>query len=446
MRTYWKANVALAAALVFLMLSGCAGYMAFSRLTTSEEWVHHTREVQNTLAQFSMASSRAGRLRAEFAESGDLSLLPKFAEQVGKVRNAIASATNLTADNPAQQQNCEHLRQFSEKRIAVMESSINLKRGGNSTLQAQDQITREIMAAAEDGDALLQQMDDTEDQLLTERELRVKSSSVMTSAILITSMFLTLVLFLIHNQLLTEQVRARTRAEEGQRALSARLLNMQDQERRKFARELHDSVGQHLAAAKMALSMLQKKLPDDTTMRECLKLLDDSIAETRTISHLLHPPLLDEAGLISAVRWFVEGFAKRSGIETNLDIEQSSARFPEAVELALFRVLQESLTNVHRHSGATRADVSLRSTPNSAVLQIKDYGRGIPAQLLDGLGSDSNAGGVGLAGMRERVREIGGQIDISSNASGTTITVRVPIIRPAQQFGVAEPGVQEVRG
>ncbi len=149
------------------------------------------------------------------------------------------------------------------------------------------------------------------------------------------------------------------RAEAAQRALSGRLLTLQDEERRRFARELHDSVGQHLAAMKMGISLLQNKLPGDSMLQDCLKLLDDSIAETRTISHLLHPPLLDEAGLNSATRWFVEGFAQRSGVAVNLEIHDGEERLSEAIELVLFRVLQEGLTNVHRHSGAKQADVSL---------------------------------------------------------------------------------------
>ena len=146
------------------------------------------------------------------------------------------------------------------------------------------------------------------------------------------------------------------------------MLTLQDEERRKFARELHDSVGQQLVAMKMAISALQVKLPGDTSLQDCLKLLDDTISETRTISHLLHPPLLDEAGLNSASRWFVEGFGKRSGIHVNLDIHDGTDRLPEATELVLFRVLQESLTNVHRHSGAKRADVSLQTAGNDLSL------------------------------------------------------------------------------
>ena len=144
-------------------------------------------------------------------------------------------------------------------------------------------------------------------------------------------------------------------------------------------------------------------------MKDCLKLADDAIAETRTISHLLHPPLLDEAGLSSAIRWFVEGFAKRSGIEEiNLHIQSGIPRFEDSTELVLFRALQECLTNVHRHSGAQKADVSLTNSRNDVILTVRDHGDGLSAEILHSLKSIGTAGGVGLAGMIERIREIGG--------------------------------------
>ena len=150
--------------------------------------------------------------------------------------------------------------------------------------------------------------------------------------------------------MLNAELKAREQAEASLRTLSVRLLELQDQERRKFSRELHDSLGQYLVGAKMNLAMLGKSLPDNALIAECLKLLDQAMTETRTISHLLHPPLLDETGFASAARWYVEGFAKRSGIQTSLDMPEDLGRLPSSLELALFRVLQESLTNVHRHS------------------------------------------------------------------------------------------------
>ncbi len=422
-----KAKAALAAAVIFLLVSSAAAYVAFGHLHTNQLWVSHTRDVQSALGQFAVVASRAGRLRAEFVDSGDLSLLQQQADVVRELRNTIASIQKLTADNSSQQSGCTQLQNLVERRIALMDQSIELKKSGKSTLQTQALITRQIVATAADTDQVLQRMYDSEEQLLGQREARVRRSSAAAVWILITSLFLALILFLLHHRLLTQQVAARTRAETAQRALSARLLTLQDEERRKFARELHDSVGQHLAAMKMGISMLQSKWPGDSTLKDCIKLLDDSISETRTISHLLHPPLLDEAGLASASRWFVEGFGKRSGIETKLDIRDGKGRLPEYIELVLFRVLQESLTKVHRHSGTKRAEIFLNTAEDTVILRVKDHGKGMPAQVLQTLSESGTSESVGLAGMSERIHEIGGRLDIKSNSSGTEIVVSVPV-------------------
>lgn len=440
-----KANVALTAAIIFLLLSSCSAYFAFVRLGTSQHWVQHTREVQHALDRFSVIATRSGRLRAEYVDSGDLDLLQKQAAAVVDMRNALSQIQQLTADNVMQQAHFVQLAGVTERRISLMDQALELKKSGKSTLEAQAPIAREIISAANATEEVLQSMDEEEQRLLTERQSRETVSFTVTAGVLITSLFMALVLFLIHHQLLTEQVNERKRAEDAQRALSARLLTLQDEERRKFARELHDSVGQQLAAMKMAIATLERKLPGDSTLQDCLKLLDDSISETRTISHLLHPPLLDEAGLKSAFRWFVEGFAKRSGIKVNLQILDEGERFDDTTELVLFRSLQESLTNVHRHSGAKRADVSLSTGGEEIILNVKDDGRGIPSEILQNF-KDSGAGGVGLAGMRERVREIGGHLEIHSNSVGTEVVVRVPVRQRLSRPLIRNVEDQEVVG
>src|SRR5262249_36511326 len=160
--------------------------------------------------------------------------------------------------------------------------------------------------------------------------------------------------------------------------LSARLLKLQDDERRRFSRELHDSIGQYLAATKMTLSALAMGHESDTRYAECIKLLDQSIQEIRTLSHLLHPPGLDEAGFSSAAKWYAEEFGKRSGLQLKLSIPELPERLPPPLELALFRVLQESLTNIHRHAKSKSAEVSFELMDGQAALAITDYGRGIP--------------------------------------------------------------------
>ena len=426
-----KANTALAAALIFLLMSTCAACFAFLRLRTSQAWVQHTRDVQLSLHQFATTATRAGRLRAQYVDSGDDTLLQRQTETVVAVRGSLSAIQLLTSDNMAQQSSFKMLAQLTEDRIGLMDRAIQLKRSGQSSLEGQAAIARQITAIADHTDELLQTMYDEEQRLLAQRQQREASSFNVTAGVLACSLFFALVLFLIHHQLLTDQVRERVRAENAQRALSARLLTLQDQERRRFARELHDSVGQHLAAMKMALSILETKLHGDALVKDCLKLADDSIAETRTISHLLHPPLLDEAGLNSAARWFVEGFAKRSGVEVNLEVHDGGQRFSEEIELVLFRVLQEGLTNIHRHSGAKQADVHLTTLGNEVILRIKDHGRGMPGEVLHELRFEGATKGVGLAGMKERVREVSGQLEINSGPDGSELVARIPLqLRP----------------
>jgi two-component system NarL family sensor kinase len=241
-------------------------------------------------------------------------------------------------------------------------------------------------------------------------------------------MFVLAVLLLwMHFRLLSGELAERERMEESARRLSARLMHLQDEERRKFSRELHDSLGQILAVAKMRLYVLLQKNPQDALLTEIDQLLDQSVTETRTISHLLHPPLLDEVGLASAARWYAEGFAQRSGIQLSIDIAKDVGRLSRPAELALFRVLQESLTNIHRHSKSSRAEVSLRAQPGGVVLRVRDYGTGIPQDTLQRFLSTGMHAGVGLAGIRERVREQGGKFELHSDQTGTTLSVTMPV-------------------
>jgi CHASE3 domain sensor protein len=213
--------------------------------------VQHTREVQRALDQFSTRATRASRLRAEYVDSGDSSILQRQSQAVVEVRSALSTIQHLTADNVGQQENFRKLADLTDQRIAWMDKAIDLKRTGQSTPEGQAAIMRQITATADMMDEVLQVMNDEEQGLLTARQERERSSFTVIAGILASSLFLALVLFLIHHQLLTDQVRERVRAEAAQRALSARLLTLQDEERRRFARELHDSVGQHLAAMKM---------------------------------------------------------------------------------------------------------------------------------------------------------------------------------------------------
>jgi PAS domain S-box-containing protein len=215
--------------------------------------------------------------------------------------------------------------------------------------------------------------------------------------------------------------------------LSSRLLRVQDEERRRIGRELHDSLGQSLAIVKMNLDLLstygddpQSQQEKAQCLSESLKAVDQCLTETRTLSHLLHPPLLDEAGFPSAARWYVDGFAKRGGLKVASHIPQDLPRLQSNTELALFRALQESLSNVYRHSGSSAVSVTIQSDDKQVTLQVKDNGSGISEARMKQLRECSGEVGVGLAGMRERVRDLGGRLDLDSSSEGTTVTVVVP--------------------
>ncbi len=224
-------------------------------------------------------------------------------------------------------------------------------------------------------------------------------------------------------------ITARRNAESAIRRLGGRLLNLQDQERRRIARELHDSLGQYLAGLKMTIELLAQPSTRDKEplFAECSDILERCISETRTLSHLLHPPLLDEAGFASAAKWFVSGFSQRSGIPVSFDLMPNFPRLAETIEIALFRVLQESLTNVHRHSRTRGAEIRVDLTGQEVTLEIKDFGCGIPPNVLRPMQKNGMQSGVGLAGMRERVNELGGKLQIESSSQGTTIRVTIPL-------------------
>ncbi|MGB8985525.1 MAG: ATP-binding protein [Candidatus Sulfotelmatobacter sp.] len=220
-----------------------------------------------------------------------------------------------------------------------------------------------------------------------------------------------------------------SRKEQGE--LAARFQRMQDDERKRIARELHDSVGQLLAAIGMNISVvqLQSHKLDDEGMRaisENAMLVEQVSREIRTISHLLHPPLLDVAGLVSALRWYVDGFSERSKIKVDLDIPSDFGRLPDEVEIAIFRIVQECLTNIHRHSGSDSAIITLAKENDSLTVQVKDNGKGIPKEKQRDL-LESGRAGIGFGGMRERLRQLNGSLDIQSEGRGTTVIARLKV-------------------
>jgi signal transduction histidine kinase len=213
------------------------------------------------------------------------------------------------------------------------------------------------------------------------------------------------------------------------RALSGRLLSTQDEERRRIARDLHDGLGQELSAAKMLIDGIHMaNQPADVTVQAALQasvLLDRVMQQVRSISHLLHPPLLDEIGLQSALRWYLDGLTERSGIETVFDVEpQDFPRLTPEVETAVFRIIQEALTNVFRHSGAGKACITLTKHEDHVAVSVRDFGKGIAAHIVE---LRPGSVGIGLGGMRQRAKEFGGELRLRNAQPGTLIEVTIPL-------------------
>ncbi len=220
-------------------------------------------------------------------------------------------------------------------------------------------------------------------------------------------------------------------AEENLRVLSSRLLQLQDEERRHISRELHDSSGQSLAALGMNLALVKmeaSKLSPEAgkAIVESVALVRSTTQELRTMSYLLHPPLLDEAGLGSTLRWYVEGFSERSKITVDLQLPAKLGRLPRELEMGIFRIIQESLTNIHRHSGSSSASIRIDRDEHEIKLEVCDHGRGMPTERHQE-GSEPVRPGIGIQGMRERVKQLAGRLEIQSSSSGTTVRAFLPV-------------------
>jgi signal transduction histidine kinase len=208
-------------------------------------------------------------------------------------------------------------------------------------------------------------------------------------------------------------------------------MKVQDDERRRLARELHDSVGQLLAAIGMNIEVVRSQ-SDKLDSKGARAVSDNAMlvqqvsSEIRTLSHLLHPPLLEIAGLPAALRWYVDGFSERSKLKVDLEIPSDLGRLPEDTELAIFRIIQECLTNIHRHSGSPTAAISIEHRDDCLIIQARDDGKGIPVEKQKKL-TESSLSGIGFGGMRERLRQLGGTLEIESTRTGTVVraTLRV---------------------
>jgi signal transduction histidine kinase len=238
------------------------------------------------------------------------------------------------------------------------------------------------------------------------------------------------------NRRLRNEVTDRKRAEDSYRGLSGRLLRLQDEERRRIARELHDSTAQMLGALAINVDRVRTSVrASDLDRAEHLlsesgEFVEEVTQEIRTVSYLLHPPMLDDLGLEYVLPWYAAGFGERSGIVTTLDVQPDLGRLPCEVELTLFRIVQEALANVHRHSGSPSVAIALSRDARDVTLEIRDRGKGVPQSVVDTVMGATEASapiGVGIAGMRERVRQLQGEMEISGTEAGTTIRAVLPV-------------------
>ncbi|HKS65750.1 MAG TPA: CHASE3 domain-containing protein [Candidatus Acidoferrales bacterium] len=429
-RTLW---LIFSSAVVVLVCIAIAADFITARYSSSEDWVSHTQQVSTWLIRLRSDLATAEAARLAFVSSQDPVELPLYDESSRRIPLDLDTLDHLTTDNPAQQTRIVRARPLIEQRLGLLQESINLaKMNSAGQAAAQQKLTLSGAGLTQELRQILDQAQADEEALLHQRETFSNETYKSERGVLALAFVLTVFILAATFWTLLMELKERRQAEEVVRQLSGRLLKVQDQERRRIARELHDSLGQLLSSLKMNLDQMASRsggiaAPREETIQMCLELTQQSLDETRTLSYLLHPPLLDEFGFASAAKWYVDGFVKRSKIDVKLEIAPDFERLPEEVELALFRVLQESLTNIHRHSGSPTAEIVARSLQRVVTLQITDHGKGISPEVLEKFRRIRGGVGVGLAGMRERIEELGGNLNIESEGRTTVLEVKIPV-------------------
>lgn len=422
--------VAFGTTFLCLILIAIAADRLTTRLENDDQWISHSQDVERMLGRLrgDLFAAEVGRLL--YVLTGTQTRAAPY-NVSDRIPQEVEELKALTADNPSQQAHVEALRKVVNERMGVL-AELGRLQGPQTTKEREAQLAN-LSALGQQAMSMVQEMRDEEDNILKQRQLISDRTYTRIRLILSAAFILVVAGLFLNFRRLWRELRERSQAEEAIRKLNARLLQVQDSERRKVARELHDSIGQIFAAMKMNLSMLDGQLtltPEARAhlVKEFHKLLEMGITETRTLSHLLHPPLLDELGFASAAQWLVDGFSQRSNIQVSLDLPKKLERMPQETELTLFRVLQEGLTNIHRHSGSKTANVQVEQGATTVTLTVVDHGLGMPLSILETFRRSSAGLGVGLAGMRERVLELGGNLDIDSDGTGTTIRATLPVV------------------
>jgi signal transduction histidine kinase len=453
LRTPFSPNTIRFASLVLVVATiislGAVAYFTERGIVLRRDWVIHTYQVRSELNDLQLEI-----MRADAHETANL-LTPDQGEQLYSQKQAeLARHTTdvlrkLTGDDPRQQERLAQLGPLLEQDISLMEN--RRRTSGIRTYVSPPERMRqeEIDDHERQIDAIVASMKDEEEVLLQQRlkdwDYLFKRNVLMLGlafsivAIMLGYNFR----FLISEVARTKDTEKRVRANaDSYRLMSARILELQDSERRRIARELHDSVGQFLAGLKINLNQLETANTNDAPklISETIALTDYAIQEVRTISHLLHPPLLEELGFLSAARWYVDEYGKRSQVKVSLQIDEPIERLPRDVEIALFRVLQETLTNVYRHAAARAVNVRIMCSDGHVHLTVSDDGRGIPEDVLAKFRGGA-APGIGLAGMRERLAEFGGQINVESSSAGSVVEAIIPTSAPQK----SETAVRAIR-
>lgn len=410
------------AALVLLVLTAIVADKIAASYRRSATAVTHTREVELNVSRTRLSLARAEVILLEQQIPED-KRRQDYENQLRQTQSQLDQVRALTADNPRHRESLDTLAR-----------EVNELKDGVETIFVTTP-TAEALAFADSqfgrADEQLQKMRIEEESLLAARiELSETEYRRMLTFFRACFGFAALVLLWSSFDILRQTART-ARAEKLVTSLNVRLQNAHDEEGKRIGRDLHDSVGQLLAAARMAASRIEvsQDLRDDVREQAQLatQATEEAIREVRTISYLLHPPMLDELGFAAAAEWFVKGFSERSGIAVNLDLPSDMPKLRPEVALALFRALQVGLSNVHRHSGSKSASVGLIRSSGAVHLEICDCGGGMSTERLELVQRSPAAAGVGLGGLKERVTQLGGELEIASDANGTRLRVHLPV-------------------
>jgi signal transduction histidine kinase len=447
---FWSA-VAIIAGIAILT------YRNILNVLDSFEEVRRTNQVIENLEEIVSTVKDAEIGQRDYIITGDEGRLGPYYASVNGIDPLMATLRSLTASNLKQQRRISLLDPLIAHKLASMRERIELRKIKGFDAARQDIRAEQEESLMDQIHIVVGEMENEEVHLLATHEAKLRLREQITFSIFALGTFVSLGLVLGIFLLLNKEITWRGKAEQalkrehdslelrvqertvqladankGLRKLSGTLLDLQDQERRQIARNLHDTTGQNLSAVTLNLARLRELYPAaDERLRsilaETLTLAEQCLREIRTLSYVLHPPLLDETGLASALRWYVKGFTGRSGIPVDLVVPPDQERLPSEIETTLFRVIQEGLTNIHRHSGCKRASIELVRLPHEVRLEIKDNGKGFPKDPTSHGSNSTVTMGVGLMGMRERLRQLNGQMEIVSSPRGTTVKATLPL-------------------